>query len=119
MTAQTFAESLKQLRADAKMGVRELGRALDVTGMHVSNMEKGKSMPSPELTQKIAKVLNTDVDDLLNLANQVDPEVIGIIQDNHQALPSLLRSAKNLTPEQWKTLKKQVEEMTGKDPDES
>ena len=118
MAAQTFSQRLKQLRSDAKMGVRELGRALDVTGMHISNMEKGKSMPSPELTRKIANVLNTDVDELLQLANQVDPEVIDVIQSNHQAIPSLLRSAKNLTPEQWEILKRQVEEMTGQDSNE-
>ncbi len=100
------------------MGVRELGRALDVTGMHTSNVEKGKSMPSPELTRKIANVLNADVDELLKLANQVDPEVIDVIQSNHQAIPSLLRSAKNLTPEQWQILKQQVEEMTGQDSNE-
>ena len=115
MAAQTFSQRLKQLRSDANMGVRELGRALDVTGMHISNMEKGKSMPSPELTRKIATVLNTNVDELLKLANQVDPEVIDVIQSNHQAIPSLLRSAKNLTPEQWQILKQQVEEMTGQD----
>ena len=118
MTAQTFSQRLKQLRSDANMGVRELGRALDVTGMHISNMEKGKSMPSPELTRKIATVLNTNVDELLKLANQVDPEVIDVIRSNHQAIPSLLRSAKNLTAEQWELLKQQVEEMTGQDSNE-
>ena len=118
MNAQKFSQRLKQLRSEANMGVRELGRALDVTGMHISNMEKGKSMPSPELTRKIATVLNTNVDELLKLANQVDPEVIDVIQSNHQAIPSLLRSAKNLTPEQWETLKQQVEEMTGQDSNE-
>ena len=118
MSAQTFSQRLKHLRSDAKMGVRELGRALDVTGMHISNLEKGKSMPSPELTRKIATVLNTNVDELLKLANQVDPEVIDVIQSNHQAIPSLLRSAKNLTPEQWEILKQQVEEMTGQDSNE-
>ena len=115
---QSFGEKLKNLRSNANMGVRELGRALDVTGMHISNMEKGKSMPSPELTRKIATVLNTNVDELLKLANQVDPEVIDVIQSNHQAIPSLLRSAKNLTPEQWQILKQQVEEMTGQDSNE-
>ena len=115
---QSFGEKLKNLRSNANMGVRELGRALDVTGMHISNMEKGKSMPSPELTRKIATVLNTNVDELLKLANQVDPEVIDVIQSNHQAIPSLLRSAKNLTPEQWEILKQQVEEMTGQDSNE-
>ena len=32
---QTFAEKLSALRAEQKMGVRELGRAVGVTGMHI------------------------------------------------------------------------------------
>ena len=119
MPKTTLGEYIRSLRTKRDIGVRELGRAVDVSGVHISSIEKGKNAPSPELLRKIAVVLKVDVDKLLSMANQVDPEVIGIIQDNHQALPSLLRSAKNLTPEQWKTLKKQVEEMTGKDPDES
>ena len=43
----TFAERLSTLRAEQNMGVRELGRAVGVTGMHISNLEKGKSAPQP------------------------------------------------------------------------
>ena len=39
----TFAERLGELRAERRMGIRELGRAVGVTGMHISNLEKGKS----------------------------------------------------------------------------
>ena len=41
----TFAGKLSTLRAERKMGVRELGRAVGVTGMHISDLEKGKSAP--------------------------------------------------------------------------
>ena len=40
-----LAERLKELRTAKNMGIRELGRADDVTGMHISNIEKGKSTP--------------------------------------------------------------------------
>lgn len=107
----TLASRLKELRTSKNMGIRELGRAVDVTGMHISNVEKGKSMPSPELIQKIARVLDTNVDELQYLADQVDPEVVDVIHNNPVAVPSFLRSAKNLTPEQWEALKDQVESM--------
>ena len=109
---QTFAEKLSALRAEQKMGVRELGRAVGVTGMHISNLEKGKSAPSAELVLKLAEALQANADELLYLADQVSPEVVGVIHQNPLAIPNFLRSAKNLTPEQWELLQKQVEQMT-------
>jgi hypothetical protein len=42
----------------------------------------------------------------------VDPEAVNVIQNNPFAVPAFLRSAKNLTPEQWAELQKQVEKMS-------
>ena len=106
-----FAEYLNQLRTSKRIGVRELGRAVGVTGMHISNMEKGKSLPSPALIVKLAKALETDVDEMSHKANQVAPEVTEVIQNQPKAVPNFLRSAKDLTPEQWEILKKQAEAM--------
>ena len=106
-----FGSRVLMLRTDKRMGIRELGRALGVSAMHISNLEKGKSKPSPELVEKIALVLEGDLDELLHLADQLDPAVVNVIQNNPYTVPSLLRSAKNLTPEQWAKLQKQVEKM--------
>ena len=108
----TFAEKLGALRAEQKMGIRELGRAVGVTGMHISDLEKGKSAPSAELVLKLAEALQANADELLYLADQVSPEVVDVIHQNPLAIPNFLRSAKNLTPEQWELLQKQVEQMT-------
>ena len=108
----TFAEKLGALRAEQKMGIRELGRAVGVTGMHISNLEKGKSAPSAELVLKLAEALQANADELLYLADQVSPEVVDVIHQNPLAIPNFLRSAKNLTTEQWELLQKQVEQMT-------
>ena len=108
----TLSQKLYELRLERNLGVRELGRLAGVTGMHISNIEKSKSTPSPELVQKIAKALDANVDELLYLADQVDPEVVDVIHNNPYAIPTFLRSAKNLTPEQWEKLQKQVEKMS-------
>ena len=109
---KTFAGRLSTLRAEQNMGVRELGRAVGVTGMHISNLEKGKSAPSAELVMKLAEALQANADELLYLADQVSPEVVDVIHQNPLAIPNFLRSAKNLTPEQWEMLQQQVEQMT-------
>ena len=108
-----FAEYLKNLRTEKRMGVRELGRAVDVTGMHISNMEKGKSLPSPELIVKLAKALDADVDEMSYQADHIAPEVVDVIQNQPKALPNFLRSAKDLTPEQWEVLQQQLDSMVG------
>ena len=108
----TLADKIKELRAEKRIGIRELGRMVEVSGMHISNLEKGKSAPSPELVRKLAAALETDVDELLHLADLVDPEAVDVIQNNPFAVPAFLRSAKNLTPEQWAELQKQVEKMS-------
>ena len=108
----TLADKIKELRAEKRIGIRELGRMVNVSGMHISNLEKGKSAPSPELVRKLAAALETDVDELLHLADLVDPEAVNVIQNNPFAVPAFLRSAKNLTPEQWAELQKQVEKMS-------
>ena len=63
-----------------RFGVRELGRECGVTGMHISNMEKGKSKPSPELIVKLAAALETDVDEMSHQADQVALEVVGVFR---------------------------------------
>lgn len=106
-----LGERIKELREEHRFGVRELGRMVDVSAMHISNIEKGKSSASAEIIQKIAEVLKTDPDELLALADQVAPDVADVINSNANAVPSFLRAAKDLSPEQWAKLMKQVQKM--------
>lgn len=102
---------IKELRETHRIGVRELGRMVDVSAMHISNIEKGKSSASAEIIQNIAIALQTSPDELLALADQVAPDVAEVINSNSNAVPSFLRAAKDLSPEQWAELMKQVEGM--------
>ena len=104
----SFGSYINKLRTEQRIGVRELGRAVDVTGMHISNIEKGKSLPSPELIVKLANVLNVDVDEMSHMANHIAPEVVDVIQNQPKAVPNFLRSAKDLTPEQWEVLQEKL-----------
>jgi len=108
----SFADLLSARRASKGIGVRELGRLCGCTGMHISNMEKGKSLPSPEMLRKLAAALEADIDELAALADQIDPDVTDLIK-REQSVPSFLRSAKDLSPDQWAELQKMVEKMTG------
>lgn len=108
----SFGGKLASLRSEKSIGVRELGRLCGCTGMHISNMEKGKSLPSPEMLRKLAAALEADIDELAALADQIDPDVTDLIK-REQSVPSFLRSAKDLSADQWAELQKVVEKMKG------
>ena len=90
MAKTTLGEYIRNLRNKRDIGVRELGRKADVSGVHISSIEKDKNTPSPELLRKIAVILDTDVDKLQAMANQVDPDVIDVIKRSPSAAPSFL-----------------------------
>ncbi len=46
MAKTTLGEYIRSLRTKRDIGVRELGRAVDVSGVHISSIEKGKNAPS-------------------------------------------------------------------------
>ena len=97
----SLGETIKALRDEKRLSMRGLAKAGDVTPMHISNIEKGFTTGSSELIAKIARVLETDVDSLLHMADRVDPEVVEVIQQHPQAVPSFLRSAKDLSADDW------------------
>ena len=109
----TLGLKIKKLREVNRISIRGLGRLTDVSGMHISNIEKDKVNASPELVTKLAEALDADVDELLHLAERVDPEVVDVIQKNPQAVPSFLRSAKDLTPEEWNKMQTYLNKMKG------
>ena len=114
MAKTTLGEYIRNLRNKRDIGVRELGRKADVSGVHISSIEKDKNTPSPELLRKIAVILDTDVDKLQAMANQVNPDVIDVIKKSPSAVPSFLRSAKGLTKAQWEKLEKTAIKMAKK-----
>jgi transcriptional regulator with XRE-family HTH domain len=105
----TLSEKIKALRTEKRFSVRGLAKEVSVTPMHISNLENNKSNASPELIKKIAIALGADADELLQLSSQVDPDVVNVINSNAQTIPSFLRSAKDLTPEQWEQLNNMVD----------
>ena len=114
MAKTTLGEYIRNLRNKRDIGVRELGRAVDVSGVHISSIEKNKATPSPELLRKKALILGADIDKFHSMANQDDPEVIDVIKRSPSAAPSFLRSAKGLTKSQWQELEKAALKMSKK-----
>ena len=54
---ETFADRLKDARAAAGIGQRELARAVGISHVQVSRYESGSSIPRPAVAKKLAATL--------------------------------------------------------------
>jgi len=60
----TLGERIRELREALDLSLRELARAMDVSAAFLSYVELGRRYPSDALLAKIAKKLQTTVEDL-------------------------------------------------------
>ena len=87
---------------------------VNVSFVNISYIENGRIETSKSVLKSIAKALDYDLDKLLALANTVDDDIQNIINKRPASVPDFLRTAKNLTNEDWIELTKHVEKMKKK-----
>ena len=63
---------------------------------------------SDKVLKQLAKALDYDVDKLLAKADSVNEDIKKIIKKLPTAVPDFLRTAKNLTEDEWKDLTEQI-----------
>ncbi len=64
MLHKTLGEVIRQKREDADLSLRELARRLEISAPFLSDVELGRRYPSDDVLSKLAKFLNTSLDDL-------------------------------------------------------
>lgn len=115
-----FGERVRDLR-EAKAGsnpsftLRQFAQALKLSPSYISMMERG-DLPPPkaENIKKMADLLGCDADELLALANKVDPELETIIKEKPDVVPDLLRMVRGMPSEQVRSVKDFAEFQKGK-----
>ncbi len=87
MTAAThFGATLRLLRTEAGVGLRELAQRIGVSGAYLSRVETGRdSAPTPDRLIAIADTLGLPRAVLLELARQTGPAVDGYVQRTPEA----------------------------------
>ena len=70
----TFGETIKELRIQRRMTQREFAESLNVNFTYISKIENDKLevLPSEDLIRRMAKLLDTDAEALLDLAGKLD-----------------------------------------------
>ncbi len=73
-----FAQNLKKLRTEKNLSQKELADQMFVTRSTIARWENGSRLPDVAIISRIARCLNTDVNELLNMA-AVSEEIPHII----------------------------------------
>ena len=114
MNKITFGLLIRKLRKAKRLTLRELADFVDVSYVNIAHIENGRSGASRKVIKKLAEALDYDADKLLAAADEIGEDVEKIIRKIPSAVPDFLRTAKNLTKDEWKTLTDQIKEMNNK-----
>lgn len=60
-----FADNLKRLRVEKNISQEEIAKKIKVHANHLSRYERGLSAPSIEVVEKMAKLLDVSIDELV------------------------------------------------------
>jgi transcriptional regulator with XRE-family HTH domain len=107
----TFGKTLRRLRLEAQVGLRELARLVEKSPGYISDVEQENvAAPSEEVIVKIAEALRVDKNELLSAASKLDPELSRYVASEPQAADFLRRAKeRGFGREDWKKLDKLAE----------
>ena len=103
---------ISQERKNKDFSLRDFGKAVGVSHVAISHIEKGKVEAKKETLIKIAKILNYDKDTLLAKASKLDDDVENMLSEKSETAAVLFRSAAGLTDEQLKKIAEQMKKMS-------
>ena len=104
------------------LGVREIAKVLRIAPAHVTDLERGRRTPSEDLLRRIAEVYGIDITVLRSGWEKPDEVVKEVATQDPTAaakVPEFLRTARDLSPDQWDKIIKQAKQMTDKREDKS
>ena len=98
-------------RNEKNLSLRDFAKMVGLSHVAISHIEKGKVEAKKDTLLNIARVLEYDVDTMLAKASRLDDDIEDLIFEKSNQVPQFLRTAKNLSKEQWKQITEQVKKM--------
>jgi transcriptional regulator with XRE-family HTH domain len=111
-----FGKRIRDLRearvkTDPTFSLRQFAERVGISATFLSKVERGEfDPPKAEHIITMAGLLGVDADELLSLANKVDPELEKIIKEQPTALPDLLRTVRGMSAEELRKLTERARE---------
>ena len=109
-----IGEIIREIRNEKGISLRKLAGIVNISNVNILYIEKGKINTSLPVLKGIANALNYNIDKLLALADMIDDDIRNIINKRPISITNFLRTAKNLTNDDWNILTKQVLNMNSK-----
>lgn len=114
---QPIGERLRIQRVEIlNKGLREMAGLLDIAPAHLTDIEKGRRTPSEALMLKMAEQYHLPIADLRAGFSRPDAIVGEVASQNATTaakVPEFLRTARNLSAEQWDRLIREAGKMAG------
>jgi transcriptional regulator with XRE-family HTH domain len=99
MSGKKFGAFVRRRREEREIGLREMAKKIGVSPTYLSKVERDEFPPPAEdKVRAIAKIIESDSDDLLARAGRVSSDITDIIKRYPIELAALLRTAKGLSP---------------------
>jgi len=121
MSKKSLGLLLRKLRKEKNLSSRQLAdklKAIDkknaVSYVSIVHIENGRFNTKRETIILLAKALEYNPDALLAESEQVENDVAEVIKENADVVPDFIRSAKNLSKNDWDELSKIVEKWNKK-----
>ena len=108
MGNKTLGLLIRKFRKDKGFSLRKLAEKVDISFVNIAHIENGRVATSEKVIKQLAKALDYDVDKLMAAADSVNEDVKKIIKKLPTTVPEFLRTAKNLTEDEWKDLTEQI-----------
>ena len=87
-------------QSDPRFSQRKFAEMLNLSPTYLNKVESGELVPAAETIMRIADRLDADRDELLALAEKVDPDLNNIILEKPKAMAAFLRTASGMSEEQ-------------------
>lgn len=112
---QPIGEVLRKRRVEVlNKGLREMAKLLDIAPAHLTDLEKGRRNPSEELLVKIATqygIAEAELRTGWQRADVIVAEVANQDATTAAKVPEFLRTARDLTDQQWDHLIAQAQKL--------
>ncbi len=112
MNKLLLGKLIRKLRKNKGLSLRNLAEKVDISFVNIAHIENGRVATSEKTIKQLAKALDYDVDKLLATADSVNEDIKNIIKKLPTAVPEFLRTAKNLTEDEWRDLTEQIRNRT-------
>ena len=108
MSKIMLGKLIRKLRKAKGLSLRQLAEKISVSFVNIAHIENGRVVTSEKVIKELAKALDYDEDKLLATADSINKDLKNIIKKLPNVVPEFLRTAKNLTEEEWKDLTDQI-----------